>query len=198
MMDPHRVNGIIQGALKKGVEEAENTFGGRLVARALHPGDIPPTGTTQRLWFETTATTTDTFVTGAIGDGTNTNDDTVIVLYGARWIFSERHNTNGDRSPFRPPVSYVRLTVGGTRVAEWDLTSIFLATNTQGGGSSGTSDLAATYKTPVGITESPVIVKSRTALQVQYYELCTAATDFSIQILGHVIEQAGAGDALNP
>jgi len=199
-MHPGRVDGIVKMSLEEGVRVAEQALpGANLVVRGLHPGDIPPTGTTQRLWIETTGTTTDQFVTAAIGDGTTIRTATVLVIYGARWVFTERHNANGVRLPTRPPVSSVRFVVGGTRVAEWDLWNIFESVVSRGGDSSVATDISTDiYGPPIGIAESPVIVKPRSTLLIQYYEMCTAATDFGIQLLGHVIEEAGGTDGLNP
>ena len=68
-MAPARIDGIFQHTLDMAVWQASQIMPGkRFIARALHPGDIPPTGTTRRRWFETTATTS-AFQTATKGDG---------------------------------------------------------------------------------------------------------------------------------
>ena len=100
----------------------------------------------------------------------------------------------------RPPVTTLRIVVGGTRVAEWDLYTIFTAAQMKGANSSivtnDQSAISVTY--PVGIAESPVLVKPRTTLLLQYNEVSTVAVDFGIQLLGVVCEKTGSGDGLNP
>lgn len=198
-MSVDRVDGLIESALRVGHSEAVRQIGeDNYVIRSLHAGDLPPTGTTARLWLETTGTTTEVFVAAAIGDGTQINDDTVIALYGARWIFAERPNINGNNQPHRPPVSSLRIVVGGTRVAEWDLWGIFRGFATRGGSSSDVTSSVAVVDYPMGIAESPIIVGPRKNLLFEYYEMTATASDFSLQILGHVIEKTGAGDGLSP
>jgi len=176
-------------------EEGEQDW----IVRSLHRGDMPLTTTTQRDWFETTGVTSDQFITAAIGNGTVISDDTFIGIYGARWFFTENRAQNANRIPFRPPVTAVRFVVGGTRVAEWDLFSIFVATGNQGANSSGVQDFGVFQPYPDGIGESPILVSQNKTLLVQYYEVVAGtATDFGIQLLGLVVERAGGRDGLNP
>ena len=200
-MESRRVDGIIKNAIDVAMQAAIDTIGpGEYVARQAHRGDFPPTATTQRLWNETTGTTTDQFITAAIGNGTAINDDTVLVLYGCRWLFAEIPSFAPlNRQGFRPPVSSLRIVVGGTRVAEWDLYTIFTPWAGAGANTSlGTTRSHAQNPQPIGIAESPIVIKPRTTLLLQYYELSTSAVDFGIQVLGIVVEKLGAGDGLNP
>lgn len=176
-------------------EEGEQPW----IIRAMHRGDVPPTATTQRDWFETTGVTSDQFVTAAIGNGTAISDDTFIAIVGAKFIYCEQRNTNQDRRSFRPPVTSVRFVVGGTRVAEWDLFSIFKSVATQGGGSSVTGEPGPFADYPEGYGLSPIYVTQNKTLLVQYYEVnITTAADFSLQLIGYVCEKAGGRDGLNP
>lgn len=176
-------------------EEGEGPW----ICRQLHAGDIPPTATTQRDWFETTGVTTDQFVTAAKGNGTTVRDDTFIGIYGYRWVYTENRSGNADVRPIRPPVSYVRYVVGGTRVAEWDLFTGFVATSKQGGNSSVTGEPGPFQEYPVVIAESPIWIAQNKTLTIQFYEMTpTTATDFSFQHIGLVVERVGGTDGLNP
>jgi len=189
----HAKDMILYFAVK---EEGEQPW----IIRHLHRGDMPLTTTTQRDWFETTGVTTDQFVTAAIGNGTAIQDDTFMVIIGARWIYTEnRLAANADRRAFRPPVSFVRFVVGGTRVAEWDLVSIFNSVVSQGAASSVTGEPGPFADYPLGIAESPIIITQNKTLLVQYYEMvATTAADFSLYLYGFVCEKTGGRDGLNP
>ncbi len=89
--------------------------------------------------------------------------------------------------------------MGGTRVAEWDLYTIFTSIADRGLDSSLATTSPAVGRTdPVGIAESAIIIKPRTTLLLQFNEVTTVAVDFGFQLLGGVIEKTGAGDGLNP
>src|SRR3990167_1605309 len=143
MMAPNRVDGIINHTLRMLMWMAVQEEG-RVdwVARHLHPGDMPPTTTTTREWTEATGTTSETFVTAAIGNGTSIADDTFIGIYGAQWLWvPQRNGPDGARIPWQPPVTFVRFTIGGTRVAEWDLHTIWRSVAHQGPSSTATEKL---------------------------------------------------------
>mgnify|MGYP001616504754 CR=1 FL=1 len=201
-MDPRRVDGIIKATIDLCVHTAEELVGGGdYIVRSLHRGDVPAVSATNRTWLETTGATTDQFITGAIGNGAAINDDTVIGIYGCRWVYSEVASFAANSTlARRPPVTTLRIVVGGTRVAEWDLYTIFAAAQMKGANSSiVTNDQGANFVVyPVGIAESPVLVKPRTTLLLQYNEVSTVAVDFCIQLLGVVCEKTGSGDGLNP
>jgi hypothetical protein len=200
-MDTRRVDGIIKATTDLCYATAVQMVGeGDYIARQLHRGDMPATSATNRMWLETTGATTDQFVTAAIGNGTAIADDTVIGIYGCRWMYSETFSFAPlNRQPIRPPVTHIRIVVGGTRVAEWDLFTIFTSMAGRGAATSlGTTISPVLYTQPIGIAESPIIIKPRTTLLIQYNEVSTAAVDFGIQILGVVVEKTGSGDGLNP
>lgn len=197
LMSPGRVDGIRKHVTKFLMWMAVSEEGeGDWIARSLHPGDMPPTTVTVRDWFETKATTGSSFVDAAIGDGTAIADDTFIGIYGGMFHMAEARNLVGVHIPYRPPVTAVRFVVGGTRVAEWDLFSIWKAI----GVSATTSvlEVAGAVDFPVGIAESPVFISQNKTLLLQYYEMGTIATDFVFQLLGTVVEKRGAGNGLNP
>jgi len=175
-------------------EEGESDW----VARHLHADDMP--GGTAREWTETTGVTSETFVAAALGDGTAIADDTFIGIYGAQFIFSPvRNAVNNYRNPFTPPVTFVRFTVGGTRVAEWDLYPIWRTTGHQGPSSTATEKLGSMIDWPVGIAESPIFITQNKTLLVEFYEqVPTTATSFGLMFHGIVVQKRGAGDGLNP
>ena len=200
-MDPRRIDGIIKATIDLCMQAARETIGpGDYIARSLHRGDMPPVSGTDRTWLETTGTTSDTFATAAIGSGAAINDDTIIGIYGGRWLHAERASFAPlNRLAFRPPCSTLRFVVGGTRVAEWDLYTIFNSFADKGANTSlGTNPAGGFRNDPVGIAESAIIIKPRTTLLLQYNELTSVAVDFGFQLLGVVIEKTGAGDGLNP
>lgn len=199
-MSPGRVDGIIKHVIEQLVwravaEEGESDW----IARTLVSGDIPPTNAI-RDWFETTGVTSETFVTAAIGDGTNTRDDTFIGIYGAKWLAASSRLLVSIRAPYRPPVTSLRFTVAGTRVAEWDLYEIWRSVAHVGPNSSATEKLGGMVDFPVGIAESPILVGQNKGLLLEYYEqVPTTAQDFVLQLLGIVVEKRGGGLAgLNP
>lgn len=200
-MEPRRIDGIIKATIDLCMQAARETIGpGDYIARSLHRGDMPPVSATDRTWLEATATTTDVFVTAAIGSGAAINDDTIIGIYGGRWLYTEIANLAPlSRLAHRLPVTSLRFVVGGTRVAEWDLYTIFNSIAIKGAATSaGIATPAVMRNDPVGIAESAIIIKPRTTLLLQYNEVSTAAVEFGFQILGVVIEKTGAGDGLNP
>ena len=201
MMGTDKANGIINHTLKMLVWMAVSEEGNSdWIVRHLHPGDLPPTTTTAREWQEVTGTTSETFVTAALGDGTSIADDTFIGIYGCQWLWAPvRNGPIQFRSPWRPPVTFVRFTVGGTRVAEWDLYTIWKTHAHQGPSSTVTEKLGSEMNFPVGIGESPILIAQNKSLLIQYYEqVPTTATTFGLMFHGFVVEKRGAGDGLNP
>lgn len=164
---------------------------GKYISRTLHPGDMPPTGTTTREWIETT-TGGNTFVGAAIGDGTAINDKTYIGLFGLQWLSAEL--SDGEYGAGTPPVTSLRLTVGGTRAAEWDLYSTFQGVAYQG---TPVNEFGPQQQFPRGLAASPIFVDKRQPFLLEYYEI-ESTLDFSIQLLGYVVEQVGGTDGLNP
>lgn len=201
LMSPNRVDGIFKHAVdvcmwRAVLEEGEADW----IARSLHPGDLPPTATTRREWLETTGTTSETFVGAARGDGTAIRDDTFIGIYGAQFLTAE-HRTGPatTRVPYNPPVVSLRFTVGGTRVAEWDLYGIWRSMGFTGAATSSTGKLGPMLDFPVGIAESPIFIWQNKALLLEYYEqVPTTAADFILLLLGVVVEKRGSTDGLNP
>lgn len=200
LMLPGRVDGIYRHVKEMLTYQAVKEEGpSDWVARSLHPGDMPPTTTTARDWFETTGTTSETFVDAAIGDGTAIADDVFIGIYGGQFQSSENRDEAGINIPLRLPVTAVRFVVGGTRVAEWDLNAIWKTVVRGIASTSSTSKVAGQIDWPVGIAESPIYIMQNKTLLIQYYEEApNSATDFVFQFLGVVVEKRGAGDGLNP
>ena len=194
MMSPGRVDGIIKHVRAQLIWMAVAQTGeADWVSRALVSGDVPPTNAL-RDWLETTGTTSETFVTAAIGDGTNTRVDTYIGIYGAKWLAAPSRLLASIRAPYRPPVTAVRFTVGGTRVAEWDLYEIWRSVAHVGPNSSATEKLGGMVDFPVGIAESPILISHSKGLLIEYYEqVPTTAQEFVIQLLGTVVEKRAGG-----
>lgn len=200
LMDVRRVDGIIQHTIDLALHAAVSEEGnGPWIARTLHPGDMPPVTTTAREWIETTGTTTESFIAAAIGNGTSIADDVFIGIYGFKFHASRGRNGVVGSNPYAPPVTSLRFTVGGTRVAEWDLYSVWKALAVRGSATSSVSGSGAAIEFPTGIAESPIIITQNKTLLLEYYEqVPTVATEFLPQVLGVVVEKRGAGDGLNP
>jgi hypothetical protein len=199
-MSPTRVDGIVKHVTDHLIWRAVAEEGeGDWIARVLTSGDMPPTNAL-RDWLETTGTTSETFVAAALGDGTNTRDDTFIGIYGAQFHAVPSRLLASIRAPYRPPVTAVRFTVAGTRVAEWDLYSIWRSVAHVGPNSSATEKLGGMVDFPAGIAESPIIIGQNKGLLVKFYEqVPTTAQEFVLQFLGIVVEKRGGGlGALNP
>ena len=193
-MAPGRYDGIIKGVIRQLTWMAVAQTGeADWVCRQMVSGDIPPTNAF-RDWLETTGTTSETFVAGAIGDGTNTRVETYIGIYGAKWLAAPSRLLASIRAPYRPPVTAVRFIVGGTRVAEWDLYNIWRSVGHVGPNSSATEKLGGMIDYPEGIAESPILISASKGLLIEYYEqVPTTAQEFVLQILGIVVEKRAGG-----
>lgn len=163
-----------------------------LVSRALHAGDIPPTSTTTREWLETSAAADNVFIQGAIGDGTVIANNTWIGFFGARFIMAE--DADGVKGSVTPPTSSLRFIIGGTRVAEWDLYTIWVGMSSA---ATVSNDYGAAQIFPYGIAESPVLIGRSKQLELQYYEI-ENTLDWVIHPMGLVVEPAGQGDGIQP
>ena len=205
MMAPNRVDGIVKHVIEQLVwmavaEEGESQW----IARALTADDMP--GGTVREWNEATGTTSEIFVAAALGDGTNTADDTFIGIYGCQFIAATGRllgaagSVGANRVLYKPPITAARFTVGGTRVAEWDLYTIWRSVAHTGPHSTATEKLGTMIDFPLGIAESPILIGQNKALLVEYFEqVPTTITDFVLQLLGIVVEKrAGGLAALSP
>lgn len=200
-MEPRRVDGIINHVIDQLMYNAVRGEGSQhWIVRDLLPRDLPPTSATLAgEWAESTGTTISTYVAAAIGNGTGTADDTFIGIYGAQFLWSEGRNGNADVRAMRMPVSQMRFIIGGTRVAEWDLSPIWHTVAQRGATSSAVSALAAATAFPVGIAESPIFIGQNTTVLIEFYEnVGTTITDFSLKLHGLVVEKRGAGRGLNP
>lgn len=200
-MELRRIDGIINHVIDHLMYNAVKGEGPQhWIVRDLLPRDLPPTSATLAgEWNESTGTTISTYQTAAIGNGTAIADDTFIGIYGAQFLWAEGRNGNADLRPMRMPVSQVRFTIGGTRVAEWDLSPIWYTIAQRGAASSAVGVLAAATQFPVGIAESPIFIGQNTTVLVEFYEnVGTTITDFSMKFHGLVVEKRGAGRGLNP
>ena len=195
LMQASRVDGIVKHVIEQLMWMAVNESGEQQwVARALNADDMP--GGTTRQWLETTGTTSDGFVAAALGDGTALADDTYIGIYGAQFKATAPRDFTmpATLASTRPPVTAVRFIVGGTRVAEWDLYSIWNATSHVGPNSTATEKLGSGLTYPIGIAESPVLIGKQKNLLVEFYEeVATTATTFVLQFLGIVVEKRAGG-----
>ncbi len=176
------------------VREARKELGPEiaLVSRFLHAGDIPPIATTTREWIETSAGNDNVFVQGAIGDGTPIANNTWIGFFGARFIMAE--DADGVKGSVTPPASSLRFVVGGTRVAEWDLYTIWVGMSSA---ATVSNDYGASQIFPYGIAESPVLIGRSKQLELQFYEI-ENTLDWVIHPMGLVVEPAGQGDGIQP
>ncbi len=198
-MAPGRVDGIIKHVMEMltwmaVAEEGEGDY----VARSLNGDDMP--GGTVRDWLELSGVVSETFIAAARGDGTAVANNTWLGIYGFKYIAGSSRLLAGIRAPYRPPITAMRFTVGGTRVAEWDLFNMWRAVAHVGPNSSATEKLAGMIEFPTGIAESPILIGQNKTLLVEFFnQVPTNTQDLVYQLLGITIEKRGGGIAgLNP
>lgn len=180
-----KVNAAVDAALSAAVAELGREI--ELNVRSLLPDDF---GVSTNTWLETTAGST--WADSTFADGSQIPDNRFIGIYGARWIFSEL--SDGEQGGFNPNVTALRMTIGGSRVAQWDLVGIFRAQMSAGTPATAYGSWA---DFPTGIAVSPVSITQNKAFTVSFLER-TTTVDFAVQLLGVAVEPVGSGAGLNP
>lgn len=178
-LKPEKVEGIKKAAKAKLLEVAEKALGAdtRLVIRDLLPIDL---GYTYHE-FPLTTGSDNTWTSILQGSAAATVADNVFVcIVGIRIICSDGTN------PFqvKPVITAMRITSGGSYVAQWDLHKLIAiagAVNAAG----------SNVWTPVaGITEGPVIVSQNITFNIETYAVET--DDMQVAIEGYICEKEGA------
>jgi len=191
-MTPQQIQAKINAAESEAIARYKEGWGdGDYIIRALLPSDF--NSVTVEEWQETTGTAIDAWNASTVAPGTTlVRDNTVLGIYGIKVITGE--NEAGvyawGAADVSAPVTAVRLTAGGARLAQWDFSFLFHA-------SAQTASLATTSAVygplqdhPAGFAASPIVIRGPKAVTIAYWEV-TASLDFQIAWLGVVVEAAG-------
>ena len=170
-MRPERIDGILKRTLNKLVEVAQEDMPGvNITVRDLVPADMPNQSNNE--WTETSGSD-NAYADQSLIDGSAIADETFIAIYGCQFLTG--HTT--------PPITALRLEVGASRVAQWNLYSIIRAYTLT---TSGATD----HPSPLGITENPIIIRQNQTLLAQEYTI-EATTAYKLAFFGFVAEKAG-------
>jgi len=164
---------------------------GARIARALLPSDFNVV--TVEEWQETTGASIDAWNASTVASGAaQTRDNTVIALYGIQPIALE--NEAGvyawGAADVSPPVTAVRVLVGGARVAQYDLSFLIKAMAQTADLATGSEVYGNLNKHDTGYMASPLVIVGPKTVEIDYWEV-TASLDFQIAWLGVVVEAAG-------
>jgi len=159
-MAPERVDSLEAVARSKLLEVAMRELkvktDEKLVMRQMMPTDL---GLTNEVWFETTGATAKQYETSGIASK-EISDERFVAITGVL------DNSEG------APVSALRFTVGGSKVAEWSLDRL-----SQDG-----------YRE--GIALSPIIITQNQAVTIEHY-VKTANSGTEIILIGIICEKVG-------
>jgi hypothetical protein len=169
-----RLDGIKKDSQKKLEEVARRDLPtARLVCRDLLPTDL---GLTNNEWTETTGATDNAWDDTSIASQ-SIKDDTYVAIYGCRLLTLAAN----------PPISALKIQVGGATKAIWDLYKIW-PLYTVGGGT------AAAERTSIhsiaGIAETPVIITRNMQITIAEYVI-EASTAYKLAFEGLVVEKEG-------
>ena len=180
---------------------AVDAFGNQeYVIRGLEESDFNVT--TTKDWIETTegagAYASAAFATGAA----NIFDNLIIGIYGARILAMENEagvSAYGEIGAVAAPVTALRITVGGKRMAEWDLMVLMRLVGTTATTATGDAAvLGAQPDFPDGFARTPVVITKEKAVDIEFWE-GTTTLEFAVALLGIVVEPVGGGQmALSP
>lgn len=169
------IHAIRMGSIEKLVQVAREDLGSgmRLTVRDLLPVDI---GYTNQEYTDTSGATDNAYAATSISADTIANN-TFVVVWGVRLHFPIVGVTS-------PPVTVLRWTVGGARVAQWSLYNI---AHTQ-----HPDNVEAFGIRPItGISLSPIIIRQNMPLTVDAY-VVTVSTGFVVTYDGAVCEPEGS------
>lgn len=190
-LTPQRIDGIINTTILTTVAMARRELGDiELNVRALLAHDFGALTDPDNNWLETTGGTG--WADSAFANGSQVPDNTFLGIYGARYMFDE--DADGLIGGFDPVVDALRLSIGGSRVAQWDLNVLYKAA-AQVATQANVWGPLLDHKS--GIVESPIIVTQNKTVTVQFLERATTL-DFAVMILGVTVEPVGQGAGLNP
>lgn len=183
-LTPARVDGIINASLALLAEKAVAGLDDNIVIRDLRPSDF--SGPTNDVWGVEVSSSSIGYATTALGDDTQIADDTYIAIWGVRFPTPATTETAATTYPtdLEPVISGIRITVGSSIVALWDLYSITHIISID-------QSESITFKPTLGITESPIIITPRQKLKIEEYSVKAVADEYSLWFEGAVAEKVG-------
>lgn len=183
-MRVERVEGIRNAALRRLAEVAHADMPGvDLIIRDLRPSDL--SGYTTDIYAETTTAAAAGYANTAGGDNTVIADETFLAIWGVRLHTAQSSETTATTfQDLQAPISGLRISVGASVVAIWDLYRIMTVV---------LNDMAesSAYEPVLGITEMPIIVRQNQALKIEEYAVRTVADPYNFSFEGAVCEKAG-------
>ena len=189
LLAPAKIDGIVNALIGQLCGLAYAAMGPvALTARNLVASDFP--GDSNNDWLEVSLTVDNAYANSANGDGTAIADETFIGIYGFKQILHEE--VDGEDGADTPAMTTIRITVGGTLVAQWDMHSTFVGMAESG---APATTMGPTVKHMTAIIESPVIITQNQTLTVAFYEV-ENTLDTIVAFLGIVVEKVGR--TLNP
>lgn len=174
-LKPEKVEGIKKATKAKLLEVAEKAMGAqtRLIIRDLNAQDLQLTN----IEFPLITGVNNTW-TSILAGAQTVADNVFIAIIGVRIIAFET-------TPFdvKPAITAMRITSGGSYVAQWDLHKLIcIAGATSGAGSS-------VHQPVAGITEGPIIIGQNISFNIETYGVET--THVQTVIEGYVCEKEG-------
>lgn len=174
-----KVENIRKAAKAKLQEVAEKALGAdkRLVIRDLLPTDLGYTYNE----FPAIAHTADAWLSILQGSVAATIADNVfVVITGCRILCYDGTN------PFavEPIVTALRITSGGSLVAEWDLYKLLAIAG------AATTDGTNVFVPKAGITEGPVVISQNITFNVEVWSVVTDSVQLVLE--GYICEKEGA------
>jgi len=152
-----KIDGIREATIKKREEIAGRDLpGDKLITRDLMPSDL---GLTNEVWYETTGATANQWEDSAIA-ANNIADNVFVCIWGVTDLSDE------------PAVSALRITVGGAKVAIWNLDKM----------------IQMVHK--AGTTLSPIIITQNTPITIEHF-VKVANAGVEIAFDGCVVEKEG-------
>jgi hypothetical protein len=154
----------------------------RLISRSIVPTDL---ALTNARWTETSGTSANAFTNTSISSNT-VADDRYVGIWGVR-LFTPMSTVDNDASlaaleQMQYPISILRIDVGGTRVAQWDLYPLM----------SIQIDLAESHAfRPIsGLTLTPVLIGPNKSVTISEYVTVSTAL-YTLGLEGVVVEPEG-------
>lgn len=154
-----------------------------LIIRDLRPSDL--SGPTTDVYAETSTAQAVGYATTSAGDDTAIADETFLAIWGVRLHTAQTSETAAATfQALIPPITGLRISVGSSVVAIWDLYRIMTVISMD-------NVEACVFEPVLGITEMPIIVTQNTKLKIEEYGSRTVADPYEISYEGAVCEKAG-------
>ena len=147
----------------------------KLITRDLKPTDL---GLTNEEWTDTTGSTDNTYENHIVAGGSTytINNRVFVVIWGVR-------NYTPATGAGTQPITRLRITVGGSRVAEWNLMGVQMS-------HSPDTTETAVIRPIAAIADDPIFVEQNLELLLEQYVITTSAV-FKMAIEGAVCEPSG-------